>query len=194
MAERRDIPPTKRGYDLFEVASALQKAIRRSQPDEAAYWTAELDLSGYGEYAWKRLRIIASEDIGLAEPLLPAVLDGLYTTWTALRKKKEAAQPERLQLMHAALLCAHAHKSRYVDNAAIVHYLGLDDGLVRDIPDHALDKHTLRGKQMGRGMEHFFSEGARLIQPVEREATDDPYAERAAQFFLGDEQMPLEEE
>ena len=52
------------GYKLGEVASALQKSIRRGDEPQALFWSTELDLSGYTEYAWKRLRIITSEDIG----------------------------------------------------------------------------------------------------------------------------------
>ena len=33
------------------------------------------------------------------------------------------------------------------------------------IPDYALDQHTLKGKAMGRGLDHFRSEGAKLIPP-----------------------------
>src|SRR4051794_35659972 len=57
-----EIPPTSRGYDAREVVSALQKSIRRSDPDAALYWGVELARSGYGAWLWKRLRIIAVED------------------------------------------------------------------------------------------------------------------------------------
>jgi hypothetical protein len=33
------------------------------------------------------------------------------------------------------------------------------------IPDHALDMHTMKGKAMGRGLDHFRSEGAKLVPP-----------------------------
>jgi hypothetical protein len=48
----------------------MQKCIRRGFEEEAQFWATELDLAGYGAYVWKRLRIIASEDIGLADPSL----------------------------------------------------------------------------------------------------------------------------
>ena len=58
---------TPGGYLMGEVASAMQKEIRRGHEREALFWATELDLAGYGDYVWKRLRIIASEDVGLAD-------------------------------------------------------------------------------------------------------------------------------
>jgi len=60
---------TKIGYVLGEVVSALQKSIRRGDEEGALYWSLELSESSFGQYLWRRLLIIASEDIGLADPL-----------------------------------------------------------------------------------------------------------------------------
>ena len=62
---------TQKGYEFFEVSSAFQKSIRRCMEDEALYWAIELWNSNYKEYVWKRMLIIASEDVGLAEPTMP---------------------------------------------------------------------------------------------------------------------------
>ena len=59
---------TKHGYDFYEVASAFQKAIRRADEESALFWGAELWESKYIDYAWKRMAIMCSEDIGLGEP------------------------------------------------------------------------------------------------------------------------------
>jgi hypothetical protein len=48
------------------------------------------------------------------------------------------------------------------------------------IPDCALDKHTARGKRMGRGDEHFFAEGIKL----ENEVGEDPYRDLARQTLI----------
>ena len=53
---------TIRGYAFGEVASALQKAIRRADARLAGYWTIELFESGYREYLWRRLLTISAED------------------------------------------------------------------------------------------------------------------------------------
>ncbi len=63
-----DGPTTPKGYDLHEVISALQKEIRRSKEYEAVYWARELE-SFNPKALWNRLRVIASEDIGLANSL-----------------------------------------------------------------------------------------------------------------------------
>src|SRR2546421_3982133 len=168
---------TVNGHLLPEVVSALQKCIRRGLVDDALYWAVDMYLTGYDEYAWKRLRIMASEDVGPAEPALPATIAALYHTYSDLKKKKdEAHAPQRLQFVHAVILLATARKNRIVDHA-LIHHFGNHAALKRDIPDCALDKHTARGKRLGRGAEHFFAEGIKL--PNETGA--DPYRELARQ-------------
>ena len=145
--------------------------------DDALYWAVDMYLTGYDEYAWKRLRIMASEDVGPAEPNLPATIEALYHTYTDLKKKKdETHAPQRLQFVHAVILLATARKNRIVDHA-LIHHFGNHTSLKRDIPDYALDKHTARGKRLGRGAEHFFAEGIKLAN----ESGDDPYRELAEQ-------------
>ena len=48
------------GYSLLEVASALQKAIRRADARLAGYWAIELFESGYRDYLWRRLLTISA--------------------------------------------------------------------------------------------------------------------------------------
>ncbi|MBI4288950.1 MAG: hypothetical protein HY671_11035 [Chloroflexi bacterium] len=148
----------RNGYDFGEVASALQKAVRRGNEADALYWAVELDISGYGEYLWKRLRIMSSEDIGLAEPMMPATIRAFYESWLELHRKKDDG--ERLFVIHAILLLVRARKSRLVDNCLVASYGHHPPG--KQIPDYALDKHTLRGKSMGRGFDHFLEVGAHL--------------------------------
>ncbi len=153
---------SKKGYDLSEVISALQKCVRRGLEAEAMYWTVELYESGFDEYCWKRLRIMASEDVGLAEPLMPASIAALYQLYQELKKKKDEHQrPERLPLTHAVFLLCRARKSRVIDNA-LVHFWGSHNETRLEVPDFALDKHTARGRTMGRGFGHFLEVGAHL--------------------------------
>jgi replication-associated recombination protein RarA len=168
------------GYLLGEVASALQKSIRRGEEEDALFFGTELDISGYGEYAWKRMKIMASEDVGLAEPQAAVTIQSLYQSWKEQRTKKDTKhEPERLFFVHAILVLARARKSREVDNALVVMYEGDRSGeLKRDIPDYALDKHTQRGRQMRRGHAHFWDEGAR----IENASGLDKYEERAREI------------
>lgn len=178
---------TTGGYKNGEVASALQKCIRRGLGDDALYWATELDRSGYGEYVWKRLKIMASEDVGLAAPDTVLLVHSLYGAWVEQRKKKdERHAPERLFLVHAVLALAAASKSRMVDHALIAMYEAPRDG--REIPDVALDKHTLRGRRMRRGWAHFWTEGAKLENAA---LLRDPY-EATARATRREEQADLD--
>jgi replication-associated recombination protein RarA len=170
---------TQKGYVLWEASSALQKAIRRGDEDAALFWATELDKSGYGEYVFKRLKIIASEDIGLGEVRCSLLVESLHRNWVDQRKKKDGTNSEALFLVHAVLLCVRAKKSRMVDHACCVYYNNANDR--REVPDFALDKHTLRGKKMGRGFEHFFSAGAKLENTSNLE---DLYEARAKEILL----------
>ena len=164
---------TIRGYSAPEVVSALQKSIRRSDQERAAYWAVELDRSGFGAHAWNRLLIIVSEDIGLSDPHMPATIRALYETWKEAKARRSAHHPERLMLVHAALLLARAKKSRMVDHATCGHY-GINDRLY-EIPDEALDMHTARGRGMGRGLEHWYAEAAVITN--EADLGPDPFFE-----------------
>jgi replication-associated recombination protein RarA len=164
-----DPPTTKNGYDLLETLSAIQKEIRRCKEYEAVYWAVELE-SLNSKALWNRLKVIASEDIGLADPqaaILIALLEKNY--YEALNKKDN---PSRLFLVHAVLHLAKAPKSRIVDNLLTIVY-NTEEKLA--MPDYALDMHTHRGRKMGRGLEHFFAEGAKMAN----QALEDPYETRA---------------
>lgn len=169
---------TPGGHIIGEVASALQKCIRRGLADDALYWATELDLAGYTEYVWKRLRIIASEDIGPADPHAALQIRALYESWLELRKKDDKRHaPERLFLVHAVLYLAQAPKSRIVDHALIVHYEGPREK--REIPDFALDLHTQRGRVRRRGHAHFWKEGAQVSPAA---GIPDPYLAQAREI------------
>jgi hypothetical protein len=60
---------------------------------------------------------------------------------------------------------------------ALVHHFENHAKLKREVPDYTLDKHTARGKRLGRGAERFFAEGIKLAN----ESGDDPYRELARQ-------------
>ena len=71
---------TQNGYDFYELLSALQKCVRRGLEEQAVYFAVELD--GFNSTAlWNRLRIIASEDIGCANPLMPILIETLEKSY-----------------------------------------------------------------------------------------------------------------
>jgi len=174
------------GYKCGQVASAMQKCIRRGLADDALFWATELDLSGFGGYVWKRLAIIASEDVGLADNSAAPTIYALHQHWLEQSKKKDTRHaPERLFLIHAVLILSRARKSRIVDHALISMYEAPRPK--REIPDFALDRHTAAGRKLKRGWRHFWEHGARLENKA---ALNDPY-EVLARSVRQDKQTDL---
>lgn len=156
---------TQKGYEFFEVSSAFQKSIRRCMEDEALYWAIELWNSNYKEYVWKRMLIIASEDVGLAEPTMPQQIWSLYQMYTFLAKKKDKHSPEKLHFVQAVVALARCKKSRYVDMILCQKFMSHADTHL-DIPEWAYDMHTRKGRSMGRsgkqGIIHFYESSAKI--------------------------------
>jgi hypothetical protein len=144
--------------------SALQKEVRRSNPDAALYWAMELQKSGYSDWLWKRIRVISTEDCAPTAGII-ADIDALYLRSAEFKRKKADPILDRIFAMQAVLILVAAPKNRMADLVLYTH--GSDHMPRREIPDYALDEHTLRGKRMKRGVEHFHKEAALLIDPDE---------------------------
>jgi replication-associated recombination protein RarA len=156
-----DLPPTPRGYEARQVVSALQKAIRRSDVHAALYWAYELDRAGLGNWLWKRLRIIAVEDVSPLALGLVADVKALNDEWKDAQRNRSDGH-EILFVTRAVISLAIAPKSRIVDWAVWHH---ANDHVERlEIPDEALDGHTLAGRRMGRGEQFFIDEASRLVE------------------------------
>jgi replication-associated recombination protein RarA len=160
------------------VLSAIQKEIRRGKEYDAVFWAVEAESFNH-KAVWNRLRVIASEDIGIANPLAPLVIDVLEKEYYDAKRRENDSH--RLFLVHAVLFLARSPKSRMIDDLLITVY---GDVKFRDerleIPDYALDMHTLRGRMMGRGFKHFLEEGSKL----ENEGISDPYRDSAKEILL----------
>jgi len=154
------VPRTEGGYELFEVISALQKDIRRGNEKEALYWALELE-GRFSKYLWRRLVAIVVEDIGMANNELVGIIVGLRREVEDLRKEGQVYSLN--MLAYAVLALCRSPKTRESDE-----YMNevlrdkIYGRLKLDIPDYALDQHTMRGKQMGRAGEHFWEEGAKV--------------------------------
>jgi len=160
------------GYPLDEVVSSLQKTIRRGMVDEAIWWAIEMNESGFGAYAWRRLMVIVSEDIGLADHHAPVLVNALYQMSVELYKnargRTEREQKEKLRwneesLTHAVWYLAKAEKSRELCDQYAVITQRQRQGERLVVPDFALDSHTSRGRAMGRGLDFFNAEGDKLF-------------------------------
>ena len=150
---------TKHGYDFYEVASAFQKAIRRADEESALFWGAELWESKYIDYAWKRMAIMCSEDIGLGEPSCIVQFMALRQSHELLIKLKE--KDNALPFFHAIILLVRCRKSRYVDHAVTVYFDKIERER-RAFKDYDYDNHTRTGKAMGRGLDFFYNESAKI--------------------------------
>lgn len=167
---------TKHGYDHYELLSALQKCVRRGLEYEAVHFAVELEEFN-PTMLWNRLKIIASEDIGPADPTMPLLVDLLQKQYLT-EKSKLAESAYRLYLVNAVVCLCRSQKSRIVDDLQNIVYTEREQGKLPPIPDFALDMHTARGKALGKGVEDFFSEGNKLAN----EAFPNPYTEKAKQL------------
>jgi replication-associated recombination protein RarA len=164
---------TTRGYLLLEVASALQKAIRRADARLAGYWAIELFESNYTEYAWRRLLTISAEDCW---GIITHEVEALYRAWQIIDRQKKGKG--RIFLAKATILLAQARKCRDADHLTNLVY---DPKAIRDaqleadleaareateaIPDYAYDCHTSKGKKAGKTREDFFRDEYAALEP-----------------------------
>ena len=90
----------------YDLLSCLQKSIRGSDPDAAAFYLAKLLEGGDLLSACRRLQVIANEDIGLAYPMAAVIVKACVDS------ARELGLPEaRIPLVNAAIMLATAPKS-----------------------------------------------------------------------------------
>ena len=90
----------------YDMLGCLQKSIRGSDPDAAAFYVAKMIEQGDIISLCRRLQVIASEDIGLAYPMAPAIVKACCDS------ARELGLPEaRIPLGHAAIMLATMPKS-----------------------------------------------------------------------------------
>jgi replication-associated recombination protein RarA len=170
---------TQNGYDLGEVISALQKEIRRGNEKEAMHWALEM-IPHFEFYLWRRLIVIANEDIGIAN--LEALL--MVSIWREqffeFRQRKRNGTA-RLILANTILTLCRSAKSRISDHFQRVVVEEWQSGGKRPIPDHALDKHTRRGRNMGRTSADFWLEEGCKLEP--EADIYDPYQAEAEEHW-----------
>lgn len=103
---------TQRGYDFYEVASALQKSIRRGDAKLAGYMALEL-FPRYAEYCWKRLLTISAED---CHGLVTQEIKALYDSFHVVNKGKRGEDLKgRIFISKAVIIlctCGHSRGRR----------------------------------------------------------------------------------
>ena len=154
--QRKAVEYDSDGDAHYDSASALIKSIRGSDPDAALYWLARMLEGGEDiRFICRRLIILASEDIGNADP------QALPLAVSAMQASEFVGLPEcQLTLSQAVTYLACAPKS----NAATV-AIGEARSDVREarlvpVPVHLRDAHYGGAKKLGHGAEYQYAHDA----------------------------------
>jgi replication-associated recombination protein RarA len=156
---------TINGFAADEVRSVLQKSIRRGMIEEATIAAYELFASGKEteEMMWRRLEIIATEDVGLGLLEAPLLIEVMYKQ----RMRMEDAGDGWTYAAHAVRLLATAKKDRTsMELAGWAKEVVTRGERKVEVQDFMIDMHTRRGAAMGRGTVHWWNDGARLDNEV----------------------------
>jgi len=137
----------------YDTISAYIKSVRGSDPDAALYWLAKMLEGGEDpRFVARRLVILASEDIGLADsralPLATATLQAVDFVGMP-----EAA----LNLSHCTLFLALCPKSNSATEALTRARKALRDGPLQSVPLWLRDGHNKVGQQLGHGADYQYS-------------------------------------
>ncbi|HEX3730668.1 MAG TPA: replication-associated recombination protein A [Opitutaceae bacterium] len=167
----------------YNTISAFIKSCRGGDPDAALYWLAKMLAGGEDpRFIARRLVILASEDVGLADP------QALPLTVAAHHAVDFIGLPEaELTLAHATLYIASAPKSNSATLALGETKRALAERPVQSVPIHLREKGGQANKRMGHGQgylySHDFPEAAApqvyLEKPMKLYAPKDAGAEKA---------------
>ncbi|RXG96113.1 hypothetical protein [Bradyrhizobium zhanjiangense] len=176
------IPDTKSGLPAMACVSAMQKCIRRGMEREAMEFAVELmhTSKAFHTMVCNRLEVICHEDLDtLAAPhVFPFVAASLAASRDRYSKSIGEA---RLMIGNAIRMMCRSPKSRAGCHfAAAIGLRSSLEGYAPTIPDSAYDQHTLTGKKLGRGLDHFRKEGAKLVPPP---TAADPYEDEAYRLW-----------
>ncbi len=131
----------------YDIVSAFIKSIRGSDPDAGLYWLARMLAAGEdARFIARRLVILASEDIGLADPTSLLVADA------AARAVEFVGLPEaQLNLAQAVVHLATAAKSNRVTVALGRAQADVAERPAGAVPTHLRDAHYRGAAVLGHG-------------------------------------------
>lgn len=148
--QKRAVIYDKGGDAHYDTISAFIKSVRGSDPDAALYWLAKMLAAGEDpRFILRRLIILASEDIGLADPM------GLVVANAAAQAFEFIGLPEGVfPITEATLYLATAPKSNsctaYFDTLAYIQEHG-----VGPVPIHLMDSsRDAKGLGHGKGYQY----------------------------------------
>jgi putative ATPase len=145
--QRKAIRYDPTGDDHYDAASALIKSIRGSDPDAGIYWLARMLEGGEDvRFLARRLVILASEDVGNADPhALPLAV-------AAMQACEFVGLPEcQLTLAQAVTYLACAPKSNAATVAIGEARRDVREGRLLPVPRHLQDAHYAGAKRLGHG-------------------------------------------
>jgi len=131
----------------YDVISAFIKSIRGSDPDAGLWWLATMLEAGEdARFIARRLVILASEDVGMADPT------ALLVAEAASRAVDHVGLPEaQLNLAQAVVHLATAPKSNRVAEAIAEARRQVREGATGRVPAHLRDAHYQGAKGLGHG-------------------------------------------
>jgi putative ATPase len=150
--QHRVIRYDKAGDQHYDVISAFIKSLRGSDPDAAAYWLQTmLDAGEDPEFIARRMVILASEDIGMADPT------ALGVAVDAARALQFVGLPEAAYaLHHAALHLATAPKSNSVARTIGAARQAVEETPAAQVPAHLRSTGYRGAEQLGHGVGYVY--------------------------------------
>ncbi|WP_296601748.1 replication-associated recombination protein A [Nocardioides sp.] len=143
----------RQGDQHYDVTSAFIKSVRGSDADAALHYLARMIEAGEDpRFIARRLMILASEDVGLADPT------ALQTAVAAAQTVQLIGMPEaQLTLAHATIALAVAPKSNAVTTAIGAAIADVRAGKIGPVPAHLRDAHYSGAKKLGHGARYKYS-------------------------------------
>jgi putative ATPase len=141
------------GDQHYDVISAFIKSVRGSDVDAALHYLARMIEAGEDpRFIARRLVILASEDIGLADPT------ALTTAVAVAQAVQLIGMPEAgLNLAHATIALAVAPKSNAVTLALAAASADVTAGKIGPVPPPLRDAHYSGAKRLGHGQRYKYS-------------------------------------
>ena len=154
--DRAAVRYDRQGDQHYDVISAFIKSIRGSDADAALHYLARMVEAGEDpRFIARRLVILASEDVGMADPT------ALPTAVAAAQAVQLIGMPEaRLNLAQAVIHLALAPKSNAVTTAIDAASADVRSGRIGAVPGHLRDAHYAGSKKIGHGKGYQYSHDA----------------------------------
>lgn len=145
--QRKSIQYDGTGDTHYDLASALQKSMRGSDPDATVYWLARMIAGGEDlRFIARRIVVCAAEDVGNADPMATVLAA------SAMQIAEFVGFPEaQLPLAQAAIYIACAPKSNACAEAIWRAVSDVHSGRTIQVPPHLRDSHYAGAAKLGHG-------------------------------------------